>query len=112
MYRNICSICNEKYYLLQKIKGSLLEKIELASIHSKEMSLLIGANVLEVFIQLEVKKSNPGQPKAVWIPLGWKLFGRNNKTKRCEMYSVHLVHQNDHDSTTQIIKEFWEKEEG
>ena len=49
---------------------------------------------------------------AVWIPLGWKLFGSNNKTKRCEMYSIHLVHQNDHDSVTQIIEGFGEKEEG
>ena len=70
--------------------------------------MLIGANVPDVLIQLEVK-----QPMTVRTPLGWTLFGCSNKTKRHESYSKNMVHvQNDHNCVTKIIKGFWGTEEG
>ena len=86
--------------------------MELLSLHSKDVSLLIGANVPEVFIQLEVKKGNPGQRMAVNTPLGWILFGCSNKNKRGGSHSINMLNvQNDHDSVTKTIKGFGETEE-
>ena len=86
--------------------------MELLSLHSKDVSLLIGASVPEVFIQLEVKKGNPGQRMAVNTPLEWILFGYSNKNKRGGSHSINMVNvQNDHDSVTKIIKGFGETEE-
>lgn len=58
-----------------------LPDIQIPKICVSEVTVLIGANGPDVFLQLEVRRGNPNQPYAIKaMQLGWSLQG--NTTER------------------------------
>ena len=52
-----------------------LDGIDLHEVNPEDISILIGADVPEAHLQLEVRRGSKGQPLAVKTPFGWCLFG-------------------------------------
>ena len=78
-----------------------MKGIKLAHGLASEVTILIGSNVPDAFVQLELRRDKQDQPYAIKTPLGWSLFGRqvtaNNTQKEC-VYSVNridMVHNDD-----------------
>ena len=57
-----------------------LEDIQIPKICASEVTILIGANARNKFLQLEVRRGNPRKPYAFKTILGWSLL--SNTTKR------------------------------
>ena len=78
-----------------------MKGIKLAHGLASEVTILIGSNLPDAFVQLELRRGKQDQPYAIKTPLGWSLFGRqvtaNNTQKEC-VYSVNridIVHNDD-----------------
>ena len=59
----------------QRAKWQHLTDLEIPDCASREVELLLGANVLEAVIQHEVRAGRAGQPVAVRTDFGWALTG-------------------------------------
>ena len=59
-----------------------LQDIQIPKICASEVTILIGANAPDVFLQLEVRKGNPSQPYAIKTILGWSLLGNTTERER------------------------------
>ena len=95
---------------MQKYYNSSIEEITVPSVKSKDITLLIGANAPELFLQLEVVKGNTGRPMAVRTPLDWTLFGRTTSNiENIEPYAVNVVRINENDNQLDnMVRKFWE----
>ena len=90
-----------------------LQDIQIPKICASELTVLIGANAPDVFLQLQVKRSSPSQPYAVKIILGWSLLGNTTKRERRQKdqreYHINYIEVLQHDEMLdQIVKQFWE----
>ena len=56
-----------------------LQGLKLSNVNPSDAMVVIGANVLEVFIQLDIRKGKEGQPLAIQTPFGWAIFGSTEK---------------------------------
>ena len=59
-----------------------LQDIQIPKICVLEVTILIRANALDVFLQLEVRKGNPSQPYVIKTILGWSLLGNTTERER------------------------------
>ena len=80
------------------------------------MTILIGANALDVFLQLEVRRGNPSQPYAIKTILGWSLLGNTNERERQQKdqrkYHINHIEVLQHgEILDQIVRRFWETED-
>ncbi|KAK3722295.1 hypothetical protein QZH41_006052 [Actinostola sp. cb2023] len=75
----------------------------------KRISVLIGTNVQEAFIPLEVKVGNPNEPIAIKSCLGWSVLGRSCKSNLDECYHANLVVSEDYFRNGQLER-FWSSE--
>ena len=79
------------------------------------MTILIGANAPDVFLQLEVRRGNPSQPNAIKTILGWSLLGNTTERERPQKdrreYHINRIEVLQHDKMLdQIVKRFWKTE--
>ena len=51
-----------------------LHGLQLVNVEPSKVTVVIGADVPEAFIQLEIKRGQQGQPLAIQIPFGWAIF--------------------------------------
>ena len=80
------------------------------------MTILIGANALDVFLQLEVRRGNPSQPYAIKTILGWPLLDSTNERERQQKdqrkYHINHIEVLQHgEILDQIVRRFWENED-
>ena len=68
-----------------------LRTLPFDSIAEPKVKLLLGANVPELFSNIDVKTGNPGEPIAIKIPLGWSLLGPSLARSRTNECQVHFV---------------------
>ena len=59
-----------------------LQDIQIPKICVLEVTILIRANALDVFLQLEVRKGNSSQPYVIKTILGWSLLGSTTERER------------------------------
>jgi len=75
----------------------------------KKISVLIGTNVQEAFIPLEVKVGNPNEPIAIKSCLGWSVLGRSCQSNLDECYHANLIVSEDYFLNGQLER-FWSSE--
>ena len=66
--------------------------LEIPEVDSKDVTILLGANVLEAILQREVRRGSPGQPAAVLTAFGWTLTGSVKSLVTPESLHVMLIH--------------------
>ena len=81
-----------------------LRDIEFSSLKGGSVTLLIGANVPEMFIMKECRKGLLGQPIAVKTPLGWSLLGPSLSFSSSANCQVNFVDS----KVEKQIKSLWE----
>ena len=93
--------------MAERIKPDLwphLRQVTFPEVERNKVSVLIGTNVQEAFIPLEVKKGEPNEPFAIRSCLGWRIHGGSIKCSNpnhvtCE--EISLSHQ---------VEDFWRVE--
>ena len=81
-----------------------LRDIKSSSLKGGSVTLLIGANVPEMFIMKECRKGLRGQPIAVKTPLGWSLLGPSLSFSSSTNCQVNFVDS----KVEEQIKSLWE----
>ena len=66
--------------------------IEIPEVDSQNVTVLLGANVLEAILQHEVRRGAPGQPAAVRTAFGWTLTGSVKGFIAPESFHVMHIH--------------------
>ena len=69
-----------------------LADLEIPNVDSKDVMILLGANVLEAILQREVCRGSPGQPAAVLTAFGWTLTGSVKSLVAPESLHVMFIH--------------------
>ena len=93
---------------------SHLNDIKFPDVERKKISVLIGTNVPEAFIPLEVKKGRPCQPLAIKSRLGWRVLGNCNisnfssSDSKLRAQLNHVVQEEI--SLDQQLEHFWRTE--
>ena len=93
-----------------------LQDIQIPKICASEVTILIGANAPDIFLQLEVRRGNPTQPYAIKTILGWSLLGNTTEREKPQKdgreYHINRIEVLQHDEMLdQIVKRFWETED-
>ena len=93
-----------------------LQDIQIPKIRASEVTILIGTNGPDLFLQLEIRRGNPSQLYGFKTMLGWSLPGntteRERPQKRGREYHVNCIEVLQHDEMLdQIVKRFWETED-
>jgi len=95
-------------------KGTLkncphLAGIDIPAVDSKDVTILLGANVIEAIVQREVRLGQPGQPAAILTAFGWTLAGSIKSFINPE--SLHVMHVHRVLSTDETlekrVEEWW-----
>ena len=90
-----------------------LQDVQIPKICVPEVTILIGVNASDVFLQREVRRGNPNQPYAIKIILGWSLLGNTTKKEKpqkggreCHKNRLEVLQHDE--MLDQIIKRLWE----
>ena len=83
-----------------------LHGLQLVNVEPSKVTVVIGADVPEAFIQLDIKRGQQGQPLAIQTPFGWAIFGssksQENDTKKFAVNTTFTSELND------AVKKLWE----
>ncbi|XP_068713249.1 uncharacterized protein [Montipora foliosa] len=94
-----------------KAKWPHLQDVPFPEVARQKVSLIIGTNVPEVFIPLEVRCGNPSDPIATRLCLGFAVLGRTGDSSAQQCYDVHYIHTATDDiSLNYQVERFWELE--
>lgn len=88
-------------------KGALkncphLAGIDIPAVDSKDVTILLGANVIEAIVQREVRLGPPGQPAAILTAFGWTLAGSIKSFINPE--SLHVMHVHRVQSSDEMLE--------
>jgi len=84
-----------------------LQAIPFPQVERSKISVLLGTNVQEAFIPIEVRKGHPDQPLTIKSILGWSILGGTDNAR--SNVNVNCVCK--HDSTLEVnLRRFWEIE--
>ena len=72
-----------------------------------KVSLLIGADVLEMFCIKSYRKGPRGTPMAIETPLGWSLLGSSLSPSFNTNCNVNFIRKRD-ESVEQLVQDMWE----
>lgn len=75
--------------------------------YSGNVEVLLGANVMESLIQLDVRKGAPGQPIAIRTAFGWSITGQITHGQPGDGTGIHHLSCND---LNQSLQEWWSTE--
>ena len=75
--------------------------LEIPEVNSKDVTVLLGANVLEAILQREVRRGTLGQPAAIRTAFGWTLTGSVRGFVASE--SLHVMHVHTIPSTDDLL---------
>ena len=68
-----------------------LRQVAFPEVERNKVSVLIGTNVQEAFIPLEVKKGEPNEPFAIRSCLGWSVLGGAIKCNKKDQFNLNHV---------------------
>lgn len=75
-----------------KARWPHLQDVPFPEVERQKISLIVGTNVPEVFIPLEVWCGNPNEPIAIRSCLGFAVLGRTGDRTTQQHYEVHHIH--------------------
>ena len=81
-------------HLAVRTKGDLwphLHQVTFPEVERNKVSVLIGTDVQEAFIPLEVKKGEPNEPFAIRSCLGWSILGGSIKCNKKDQFNLNHV---------------------
>ena len=83
--------------------------LEITEVDSKDVTILLGANVLEAVLQREVRRGSSSQPKAVLNAFGWTLTGSVKSLVAPESLHVLFLHTvpSDDDLLHRQVQNCW-----
>ena len=88
-----------------------LHDVPFPEVERQKISLIIGTNVPEVFVPLEVRHGSPNDPIAIRSCLGFAVLGRTGERATQQRHNVHHIHTSTNDvSLHQQVELFWETE--
>ena len=85
-----------------------LKYVYFPEVERKKISALLGTNVQEAFIPLEVKKGKPNEPLAIKSCIGWSILGGSSARQACRGVQVNLISGDV--SLSHQLEEFWKIE--
>ena len=91
---------------------SHLTDLDIPEVDSEEVTILLGANVLEAILQHDVRRGRPGQPVAILTAFGWTLAGSVKSIVKPESLHVMHVHRvlNVEESLSKQLEDWWRTE--
>ena len=86
-----------------------LRKVSFPEVERKKISILLGTNIQEVFIPLDVRRGKPNDPIAIKSCLGWSILGGASNVQSRSQGLINLVTAQDV-SLDKQLEEFWKVE--
>ena len=86
-----------------------LRQVAFPEVERNKVSVLIGTNVQEAFIPLEVKKGEPNEPFAIRSCLGWSILGGSIKCNKKDQFNLNHV-SCEEISLSHQVEDFWRVE--
>ena len=86
-----------------------LRQVAFPEVERNKVSVLIGTNVQEAFIPLEVKKGEPNEPFAIRSCLGWSILGGSLKCNKKDQFNLNHV-SCEEISLSHQVEDFWRVE--
>ena len=86
-----------------------LRQVAIPEVERNKVSVLIGTNVQEAFIPLEVKKGEPNEPFAIRSCLGWSILGGSIKCNKKDQFNLNHV-SCEEISLSHQVEDFWRVE--
>ena len=85
---------------------------QIPEVSSEDVTVLLGANVLEETLQRDVRRGRPGQPAAVLTSFGWTLAGSVKSVVKPECLYVMHVHRalNAEETLNKQVEDWWRTE--
>ena len=68
-----------------------LQQVCFPDVERKKISVLLGTNIQEVFIPLDVRKGKPNEPLAIKSCLGWSILGGSFNVQNRSWGQVYLI---------------------
>lgn len=88
---------------------SHLQQVPFPEVERSKISILLGTNIQEVFIPLEVKRGKPNEPIAIKSCIGWSILGGCPSVPSSTPVQVNLINGEDVTLSDQL-EEFWRVE--
>jgi len=86
-----------------------LQQVCFPEVERKKISILLGTNIQEVFIPLDMKRGKPNEPLAIKSCLGWSILGGSSNMQSHSQGQVNLIGSEDVSLNNQL-EEFWKIE--
>ena len=86
-----------------------LQQVCFPEVERSKISILLGTNIQEVFIPLEVKRGKPNEPIAIKSCIGWSILGGCPSVPSSTPVQVNLINGEDVTLSDQL-EEFWRVE--
>ena len=86
-----------------------LRQVSFPEVERKKISILLGTNIQEVFIPLDVRRGKPNDPIAIKSCLGWSILGGASNVQSRSQGLINLVTAQDV-SLDKQLEEFWKVE--
>ena len=86
-----------------------LRQVSFPEVERKKISILLGTNIQEVFIALDVRRGKPNDPIAIKSYLGWSILGGASDVQSRSQELINLVTAQDV-SLGKQLEEFWKVE--
>ena len=89
-----------------------LNNLSIPEVNSEDVTVLLGANVLEAILQHDVRRGRPGQPVAILTAFGWTLAGSVKSVVKPERLHVMHVHRvlNADEPLNKQVEDWWRTE--
>ena len=89
-----------------------LTDLDIPEVDSDDVTISLGANVLEAILQRDVRRGRPGQPVAILIAFGCTLAGSVKSILKPERLHVMHVHRvlNVEESLSKQVEDWWRTE--
>ena len=97
-----------------RLSGSLeqwphLQEVRFPEVERKKISILLGTNIPEAFVPLDVRKGNRNELLAIKSCLGWSILGGSSNVRAQSQGQVNLISGEDSSLNNQR-EEFWKIE--
>ncbi|XP_015760861.1 PREDICTED: uncharacterized protein LOC107340022 [Acropora digitifera] len=91
------------------VKCPDLRQVSFPEVERKKISILLGINIQEVFIPLDVRRGKPNDPIAIKSCLGWSILGSASNVQSRSQGLINLVTAQNV-SLDKQLEEFWKVE--
>lgn len=96
---------------ISKERWPHLQDVPFPEVERQKISLIIGTNIPEVFVPLEVRHGGPNDPIAIRSCLGFAVLGRSGERTTQQCHNVYHIHTSANDiSLHHQVELFWESE--